>query len=190
MKQCAQCAKKYYDSNPACPRCYSAETVAVVDTSNSSAVFSTAVTCPQCGSLVEGGTANCPQCEALVAPIGLKLLIFAGLLGAPLLIAFLLYIDAKDLWNIESYVLCAAAMPIMWGLLHANQLSWLITRWLLWGSLGTALAMALISAYATNDTELMQKMTTMAVLRLFGVIPIWFYLNSRDVKEFFGIETV
>lgn len=129
----------------------------------------------------------------MLAPTMLKILCILGIIGAPAVIIFHLQALTGH-WAVRSWqvlpdiLLALIALPILLGLLHASGMAWNATRGLLIASLCAAAIMAIIARIIGNF-DLMSNMAGMLLLRFIGCIPLWLFLNNRDVKEFVGVET-
>jgi RNA polymerase subunit RPABC4/transcription elongation factor Spt4 len=190
MKQCLACGRRYGDSEVACPKCYSPEWTLPLTTESSATIASTSYVCQHCITLVEGGTAWCPNCGQSLAPGLLKLFCMIGVFGSPLVIAFIIYtfftLDPREYWGLPDAALCLAAIPIFLNLGMAKSWSWYAARVLIIASLVAVLSMTIIASRMENY-DASARLAGMLVFRFIGLLPLWVYLDTRDLREYCGI---
>lgn len=191
MKQCVSCGRRYGDNDITCPKCYSPDWVTPVN-QVSTHIASTSFVCRHCITLVEGGTARCPNCDKRLAPGLLTLFCMIGLCGTPLVLAyialcyFVMDMKKEAFWLLPDAALCLFAIPIIYGLMQAKPWGWYLSRWLLIFSLVAVGAMVFL-ARSMGDIETSANLAGMLVLRFIGLLPLWLYLDTRDLREYCGI---
>ncbi len=196
MKQCVACGRRYGDNEVACPKCYCADWV-TPQNAVSTHIASTSFVCRHCITLVEGGTARCPNCDKPLAPGLLTFFCMIGIIGIPLVLAYIavsffvleadLSLYAKDsFWLLPDAALCLFAAPIIYGLMQAKTWGWYLARWLLVFSLLAVAAMVFVSA-SMEQTDTSANLAGMLIFRFVGVLPLWLYLDTRDLREYCGV---
>jgi hypothetical protein len=190
MKQCSSCGKVYTDRHPVCPGCQSPVWTPPKRTREDQRT--TSVLCRFCGSVVEGGFARCPLCDKMLAPVPLIMFCWLLLLSGPIIIANsvvdIFLTGAVNPWNLPDLLFALAVVPVAWGVIHANERALFFLRILLVFSLVAILGLALV-ANLRGDFARLSELAGLLLSRFAGGVPMWFYFNSRDVKEFCGIET-
>jgi hypothetical protein len=190
MKQCVACGRRYGDNEVACPKCYCADWVTPQHSVNTH-IASTSFVCRHCITLVEGGTARCPNCSKRLAPGLLTLFCMIGIFGIPLVLVYIaasyFFISKTDaFWLFPDGALCLIGAPIIYGLMQAKTWGWYLARWLLIFSLLAVAAMVFVAA-KMEYTETSANLAGMLVLRFVGVLPLWLYLDTRDLREYCGV---
>ncbi|HOS43689.1 MAG TPA: hypothetical protein PK794_08370, partial [Armatimonadota bacterium] len=63
---------------------------------------------------------------------------------------------------------------------------WYLARWLLVFSLLAVAAMVFVSA-SMEQTDTSANLAGMLIFRFVGVLPLWLYLDTRDLREYCGV---
>ena len=184
MKQCAGCGRRYVDTQPNCPGCWSKTWVAVPETGVAE-LPENPVPCTECGYLASAGTAQCPHCRKALRPRALTWLGLLGLIGSPLAIIYLVYLMAttRNFWHLVLIVICAAIPVVFRGLLRGEYSAFQRMRLLLIG-IPSLLVLACLVALIAHNALAAAMLGSVFLPAAIAALALWFVFHSPAVQDY------
>lgn len=199
MKQCAGCGKRFPETQPNCPSCFSRPWILIPADGSPASLPEHAVPCPECGLMSAPGVARCANCRGKLRPRVLEWLCYLGLLGAVAGVGFLGWqavagvsfqgtqlVHRRDFWNLVDIPVALAVGYVSWGLLRGQFQALKLARLLVFIAPGILLLEILILCLL-RDMLLASAYAGSFVLRLFAAIPLWFLFNSAAVADYCAV---